>query len=241
MAEAGFPGVEMEQWFGLFGPAGMPADRHRSSTQRSSRRSKSDEVQKRVAAGLDHHPGYAEGSRGDGRARHRAARPGREGFRRQAGVISSFQLQVRHRCAFASPSSIESAAGTRTASRDRSRSPANPRAARAAAPDRARACARDCDRPAPGCPRARSAAGGGHRHRGEHPARRGAARRSARAASSNASWMPPLRPMPPAGVLRCAASPASSMRPLAIGRHHPHMHAIGPLLGDIVGRRRAAR
>lgn len=24
MAEAGFPGVEMEQWFGLFGPAGMP-------------------------------------------------------------------------------------------------------------------------------------------------------------------------------------------------------------------------
>jgi tripartite-type tricarboxylate transporter receptor subunit TctC len=24
MGEAGFPGVEMEQWFGLFGPAGMP-------------------------------------------------------------------------------------------------------------------------------------------------------------------------------------------------------------------------
>ena len=24
MSEAGFPGVEMEQWFGLFGPAGMP-------------------------------------------------------------------------------------------------------------------------------------------------------------------------------------------------------------------------
>ena len=25
MAEAGFPGIEMDQWFGMFGPAGTPA------------------------------------------------------------------------------------------------------------------------------------------------------------------------------------------------------------------------
>ena len=45
MAEAGFPGVEMEQWFGLFGPAGMPADVIRKLNVAFVEALKSDEVQ----------------------------------------------------------------------------------------------------------------------------------------------------------------------------------------------------
>ena len=88
--EAGFPGVEMEQWFGLFGPAGMPEPVVRKLNVEFVKALQSDEVQEHAAAaGLGHHPGHAAGPRGDGRARHRAARAGGEGIRRQAGVIVS--------------------------------------------------------------------------------------------------------------------------------------------------------
>ena len=45
MGEAGFPGVEMEQWFGLFGPAGMPEDVTRKLNEAFVEALKSDEVQ----------------------------------------------------------------------------------------------------------------------------------------------------------------------------------------------------
>jgi tripartite-type tricarboxylate transporter receptor subunit TctC len=45
MGEAGFPGVEMEQWFGLFGPAGMPEPVVRKLNAAFVEALKSDEVQ----------------------------------------------------------------------------------------------------------------------------------------------------------------------------------------------------
>src|SRR5262245_56383553 len=45
MSEAGFPGVEMEQWFGLFGPAGMPDDVIRKLNEAFVESLKSDDVQ----------------------------------------------------------------------------------------------------------------------------------------------------------------------------------------------------
>ena len=45
MREAGFPGVEMEQWFGLFGPAGMPEPVVRKLNAAFVDALKSDEVQ----------------------------------------------------------------------------------------------------------------------------------------------------------------------------------------------------
>jgi tripartite-type tricarboxylate transporter receptor subunit TctC len=45
MGEAGFPGVEMEQWFGLFGPAGMPEPVVRRLNVAFVEALKSDEVQ----------------------------------------------------------------------------------------------------------------------------------------------------------------------------------------------------
>ena len=45
MGEAGFPGVEMEQWFGLFGPAGVPDDVVRKLNEAFVEALKSDEVQ----------------------------------------------------------------------------------------------------------------------------------------------------------------------------------------------------
>jgi tripartite-type tricarboxylate transporter receptor subunit TctC len=44
MAEAGFPGVEMEQWFGLFGPAGIPEPIVRKLNEAFVEALKSDEV-----------------------------------------------------------------------------------------------------------------------------------------------------------------------------------------------------
>ena len=44
MAEAGFPGVEMEQWFGLFGPAGMPEPVVRKLNEAFVEALESDEV-----------------------------------------------------------------------------------------------------------------------------------------------------------------------------------------------------
>jgi tripartite-type tricarboxylate transporter receptor subunit TctC len=44
MAEAGFPGVEMEQWFGLFGPAGMPEPIVRKLNEAFVEALESDEV-----------------------------------------------------------------------------------------------------------------------------------------------------------------------------------------------------
>jgi len=44
MGEAGFPGVEMEQWFGLFGPAGMPASVVRKLNQEFVKALESDEI-----------------------------------------------------------------------------------------------------------------------------------------------------------------------------------------------------
>ena len=46
MSQAGFPGVEMEQWFGLFGPAGMPEAVVRKLNQEFVAALKSDDVQK---------------------------------------------------------------------------------------------------------------------------------------------------------------------------------------------------
>ena len=87
MAEAGFPGVEMEQWFGLFGPAGMPEPIVRKLNEAFVEALESDEVRNTLLPqGSVIIPGHAEGSRGHGRARHRAARAGGEGLRRQAGV-----------------------------------------------------------------------------------------------------------------------------------------------------------
>ena len=45
MGEAGFPDVEMEQWFGLFGPAGVPDDIIRKLNEAFVEALKSDEVQ----------------------------------------------------------------------------------------------------------------------------------------------------------------------------------------------------
>jgi tripartite-type tricarboxylate transporter receptor subunit TctC len=45
MGEAGFPGVEMEQWFGLFGPAGMPEPVVRKLNAAFVEALKSDDVQ----------------------------------------------------------------------------------------------------------------------------------------------------------------------------------------------------
>ncbi|MBX9773423.1 MAG: tripartite tricarboxylate transporter substrate binding protein [Xanthobacteraceae bacterium] len=45
MGEAGFPGVEMEQWFGLFGPAGLPEGVVRKLNAAFVEALKSDEVQ----------------------------------------------------------------------------------------------------------------------------------------------------------------------------------------------------
>ena len=45
MGDAGFPGVEMEQWFGLFGPAGMPEPVVRKLNAAFVAALKSDEVQ----------------------------------------------------------------------------------------------------------------------------------------------------------------------------------------------------
>lgn len=45
MAEAGFAGVEMEQWFGLFGPAGVPEGVVRKLNEAFVEALKSDEVQ----------------------------------------------------------------------------------------------------------------------------------------------------------------------------------------------------
>jgi tripartite-type tricarboxylate transporter receptor subunit TctC len=44
MAEAGFPGVEMEQWFGLFGPAGIPEPIVRKLNEAFVEALESDEV-----------------------------------------------------------------------------------------------------------------------------------------------------------------------------------------------------
>ena len=44
MADAGFPGVEMEQWFGLFGPAGMPEPVVRKLNEAFVEALESDEV-----------------------------------------------------------------------------------------------------------------------------------------------------------------------------------------------------
>jgi tripartite-type tricarboxylate transporter receptor subunit TctC len=44
MAEAGFPGVEMEQWFGLFGPAGVPEPIVRKLNEAFVEALESDEV-----------------------------------------------------------------------------------------------------------------------------------------------------------------------------------------------------
>ncbi len=44
MAEAGFPGVEMEQWFGLFGPAGLPEPVVRKLNQEFVKALHSDEI-----------------------------------------------------------------------------------------------------------------------------------------------------------------------------------------------------
>jgi tripartite-type tricarboxylate transporter receptor subunit TctC len=44
MSEAGFPGVEMEQWFGLFGPAGMPEPVVRKLNEAFVEALESDEV-----------------------------------------------------------------------------------------------------------------------------------------------------------------------------------------------------
>ena len=46
MSQAGFPGVEREQWFGLFGPAGMPEAVVRKLNQEFVAALKSDDVQK---------------------------------------------------------------------------------------------------------------------------------------------------------------------------------------------------
>jgi tripartite-type tricarboxylate transporter receptor subunit TctC len=46
MAEAGFPGVEMEQWFGLFAPAGTPEPVIRRLNEEFVKALQSDEVQK---------------------------------------------------------------------------------------------------------------------------------------------------------------------------------------------------
>lgn len=44
MGEAGFPGVEMEQWFGLFGPAGLPEPVVRKLNQEFVKALDSDEI-----------------------------------------------------------------------------------------------------------------------------------------------------------------------------------------------------
>jgi tripartite-type tricarboxylate transporter receptor subunit TctC len=44
MGEAGFPGVEMEQWFGLFGPAGIPEPIVRKLNQEFVKALESDEI-----------------------------------------------------------------------------------------------------------------------------------------------------------------------------------------------------
>jgi tripartite-type tricarboxylate transporter receptor subunit TctC len=46
MAEAGFPGVEMDQWFGLFGPAGTPDPIVRKLNAEFVKALQSDEVKK---------------------------------------------------------------------------------------------------------------------------------------------------------------------------------------------------
>ena len=53
-----------------------------------------------------------------------------------------------------------------------------------------------------------------------------------------ASWMPPLRPMPPIGLLTCAASPASSTRPLRKRRCDALMRHVKIAMHDLVGARR---
>jgi tripartite-type tricarboxylate transporter receptor subunit TctC len=57
LAEAGFPGLEMTTWYGVFAPAGTPKGmRSPSCTRRSWPRSKSPDVQKRIV-GLAGEPG----------------------------------------------------------------------------------------------------------------------------------------------------------------------------------------
>jgi tripartite-type tricarboxylate transporter receptor subunit TctC len=46
MGEAGFPGVEMEQWFGLFGPAGLPEPIVRKLNLAFVKALQSDEIKK---------------------------------------------------------------------------------------------------------------------------------------------------------------------------------------------------
>ena len=71
------------------------------------------------------------------------------------------------------------------------------------------------------------------------PRQAGAPARTSRSAatSSKASCRPPLRPMPPEGLLRCAASPASAAPAVKIARRDPLMDTIGPLLLHLVAGR----
>ena len=90
MAEAGFPDVQMQQWFGLFAPAGHAAA-GRANPQRCVRAGAGERRRQGEAraAGVVPHSGNTGGFVGDGHARYRQSRRGREGIGRASLSIMS--------------------------------------------------------------------------------------------------------------------------------------------------------
>ena len=79
------------------------------------------------------------------------------------------------------------------------------------------------------------------RDRGAAPVLAAAHHRASLSARLAASWSPPLRPMPPIGLLTCAASPASSTRPSRKRRRDALMRHIEIAMDDLVGLRARER
>ena len=103
MPEAGYPEVQMQQWFGLFAPARTPAPIVQKLNAEFVKALQSDEVQGQdAAAGRLRHPDHAGRARRDRRARHRPARPGGEGFRREGAGLAETSCRLNTRRAASS-------------------------------------------------------------------------------------------------------------------------------------------